>query len=168
MMPASTFDRAFAAVVGEEGGYVNDPRDPGGETRYGISKRAHPGVNIGALTLAGAKAIYRQDYWDRVQGDALPPPLALIVFDLAVNAGVRPAATMLQRVLGVTADGSIGAQTLAAIEARHGQGGAMLVDLLTNEMLFKAALPTWGIYGRGWMRRAMRMAMVAATWEAAA
>ena len=164
----SSFDRAFALVVGEEGGYVNDVRDPGGETRFGISKRAHPTVDIRNLTLAGAKAIYKAEYWDTVQGDALPPALALILFDFGVNAGVKSAAMMLQRLLGVPADGSVGPRTLAAVEARHGQGGALIVDLLTNEMLFKSSLRTWGIYGRGWMRRAMRMAMVAATWEAAA
>ena len=59
----SNFDRAFRFLIGEEGGYVNDPADPGGETKFGISKRAYPQLDIKSLTLDQAKAIYRRDYW---------------------------------------------------------------------------------------------------------
>ena len=68
----TTFDQAFAIVIGEEGGYVNDPNDPGGETKYGIAKNSHPNVDIANLTLDQAKAIYKTEYWDKVFGDTLP------------------------------------------------------------------------------------------------
>ena len=80
----TSFDNAFDRVIGHEGGYVNNSKDPGGETKYGISKRAYPTLDIKSLTLADAKAIYKRDYWDRAQCDALPPGVAFDVFDAAV------------------------------------------------------------------------------------
>src|SRR5574343_326744 len=76
-----TFDQAFDRLIGHEGGYVFDPHDPGGETKFGISKRAYPALDIAALTLADAKAIYRRDYWDGAQCDRLPPDLAFDRFN---------------------------------------------------------------------------------------
>lgn len=83
----SFFDQAFALVVGIEGGYVNDPQDPGGETKYGISKRAYPNVDIPQLTLDEAKAIYRRDYWNACGCDSMSWERALCAFDCAVNQG---------------------------------------------------------------------------------
>jgi len=85
------FDRAFQLVIGAEGGYVNDPSDAGGETKYGISKRAYPDTDIKSLTLDDAKEIYKQDYWNAVQGDDLPDRLDIVMFDCAVNQGVGAA-----------------------------------------------------------------------------
>ena len=82
------FDRAFGFLMKWEGGYVNDPNDPGGETNWGISKRIFPDMDIKNLTKDQALKIYKQFYWDRVDGDNLPWPLDLIVFDTAVNMGV--------------------------------------------------------------------------------
>ena len=122
----TSFDQAFAAVIGHEGGYTDDPRDAGNwtggaagqgalrGTNRGISAAAYPALDIAALTAADARAIYRRDYWDKVAGDSLPPPLALLVFDAAVNAGVGRAARWLQGAAGVHADGAIGPATLAA------------------------------------------------------
>lgn len=90
----SFFDAAFAIVVGIEAGYVNDPQDPGGETKYGISKRAYPNEDIPNLTPERAKFLYRRDYWDKANCDALAWDLALITFDSAVNQGVSFAATL--------------------------------------------------------------------------
>jgi lysozyme family protein len=112
-MPTA-FDAAFTAVLGAEGGYVNNPADPGGETNWGISRRSYPDLDIAHLTWDDAKAIYRRDFWDKIQGDKLPPPLAMIVFDSAVNNGPARAAKWLQRAVGVTEDGIIGPATLAA------------------------------------------------------
>ena len=95
----SDFDKAFEHVLGIEGGYVNDPKDPGGETKYGLCKRSYPTVDIKALTIEQAKAIYKRDYWDKVKGDDLPFPLNLFMFDAAVNQGVDPAIKMLQAAL---------------------------------------------------------------------
>ena len=83
----SFFDAAFSIVVGIEAGYVDDPDDPGGETKYGISKRAYPNEDIKNLTLDRAKSLYQRDYWNKLGLDALPWGLALIEFDAAVNQG---------------------------------------------------------------------------------
>lgn len=107
------FDRAVEIVLAEEGGYVNDPSDPGGETRYGISKRAHPAVSTKELTLDEAKALYRQYYWDACLCDQLPWPLSLYVFDCAVNQGVSVSVKLMQRALQTTQDGVMGMQTLS-------------------------------------------------------
>lgn len=113
-MMSNDFDRAFGIVVGHEGGYVNDPQDPGGETNYGISKRAHPDVDIANLTLDGAKAIYRGDYWAQCRCAELPWPLNLYVFDAAVNQGVTVAIKLLQKAVDVAQDGIIGKRTVRA------------------------------------------------------
>jgi hypothetical protein len=88
------FDRALAFVLKWEGGYVNDPDDPGGETRFGISKRAYPTLNIKDLTLDQAKEIYRRDYWQKSGAQNMAWPLCLVVFDTAVNCGVNRAGRM--------------------------------------------------------------------------
>lgn len=90
----SFFDAAFAIVVGIEAGYVNDVNDPGGETKFGISKRAYPNEDIPNLTIERAKQIYLRDYWTKANCDALSWELALITFDCAVNQGVSFAATL--------------------------------------------------------------------------
>lgn len=82
------FERSLAFVLKWEGGYTNDPDDPGGETNFGISRRAYPRENIGKMTRERAAEIYRRDYWEPAGCPALPFPLALCVFDTAVNCGV--------------------------------------------------------------------------------
>jgi lysozyme family protein len=85
----------LAFVLRWEGGYVDDPRDPGGETKYGISKRSYPHLNIKSLTKEQAAEIYKTDYWNKVGGDTLPFPFDIIVFDTAVNCGVGRATKWL-------------------------------------------------------------------------
>jgi lysozyme family protein len=156
---------AFRVVVGEEGGYGADPSDPGNwtggavgaglcrGTKYGISAAAYPNLDIEHLTLADAQEIYRRDYWDRIAGDSLPPPLALLVFDAAVNNGVTRAAEWLQAAVGVTEDGDIGPETLGAIAQRAGDGAALCAEVLRRRWLFMVALPTWAAFGGGWSAR---------------
>jgi len=81
------FDKALKFVLKWEGGYNNDPRDPGGETKYGISKRSYPELDISKLTLKQAKEIYYQNYWLKCGCDELPYPFNIVVFDTAVNMG---------------------------------------------------------------------------------
>lgn len=88
MATDADFGSAVSFVLAQEGGYVNDPADPGGETKYGISKRSYPYLDIASLTVDQAKAIYYTDYWEASGADRLPMPLALVVFDTAVNTGV--------------------------------------------------------------------------------
>ena len=147
------FSRAFEIVIGVEGGYVDDPRDPGGATKYGICQRSYPKLDIPGLTLDQAKAIYRGDYWNPVCGDDLPPPLALLIFDAAVNNGVRRAAQWLQIAVGETQDGVIGPVTLAAIQAKAGKGAELLAEFQARRMAYMASLPGWTVFGLGWSRR---------------
>jgi len=130
------FERAFRVLVGEEGGYVNDPADPGGETKYGISKRAYPAIDIRNLTLDQAKAIYRRDYWDPLQLDRRPWGPALVLFDCAVNQGVGRARALLAQV------------------ATSSQ--PFVIAFQAERALLYAGLPTFARFGRGWMRRLLR------------
>jgi lysozyme family protein len=142
------FAAAFEIVVGHEGGYVNDPRDPGGETRFGISKRAYPHLDIKTLTLEQARGIYRADYWDACRCDDLPAALRLMVFDCAVNQGAEAAQRFLQEAAGVKVDGDIGPKTLAAAQ-KPGVAREFAVirawryEINRNE----------DAYGKGWFRR---------------
>jgi lysozyme family protein len=131
------FDHCVTLILKEEGGYVNHPNDPGGETKYGISKRSHPNVDIKNLTVEQAKEIYRVNYWNRISADKLPPDLALIAFDCAVNQGVGRATQFL----------SAHPDPLSFMAAR---------------ILHYASLPTWPTFGLGWMRRIGRVSREAA------
>ena len=100
-----------------EGGYVFDKHDPGGETKYGISKRAYPQVDIENLSVHKACDIYERDYWIKAKCDKVPPKLRLIYFDMVVNMGRKRAVKILQTAINnkgvpTTIDGGIGPQTL--------------------------------------------------------
>jgi len=110
------FEKAIAKVLINEGGYVNDPKDTGGETKFGISKRAYPKVNIRELTTTGAKEIYKKDYWNKIKGDNIKDDLiAYELLDTSVNMGVKTASKLIQLVANVHPDGFIGEKTLKAI-----------------------------------------------------
>lgn len=169
-MAVTAFDRAFEILIGHEGGFGKDPRDPGnwtgracgvGElrgTKYGISAGSYPDEDIENLTLDRAKGIYKRDYWDRVRGDDLPPPLALLVFDAAVNNGVGRAARWLQEVAGAQVDGIVGPATLRAVQATAAKSGvAICAEYLAVRLAFMASLPGWRTFGRGWSRRLCRL-----------
>lgn len=121
------FDTVFKNVVGIEAGYVNDSQDPGGETKYGISKRSYPNVDIKNLTLDQAKTIYFSDFWCRLGCDKMAPALAEFVFDYGVNSGDPTAARSLQRAVGALPDGVVGPKTLALIAGRQPDDIARLV-----------------------------------------
>src|SRR3990167_11517248 len=110
----TAFDQALAFVLEWEGGLVSDPNDAGGLTNHGISQRPYPDLAIAALTRDDVVAIYARDYWAPIRGDELPAPLALVVFDSAVNQGVSRAIVCLQRALGVADDGELGPVTMEA------------------------------------------------------
>ncbi|KEQ19185.1 glycoside hydrolase family 108 protein [Endozoicomonas numazuensis] len=109
---SAAFEIAITFVLGEEGGYVDDPKDRGGATSFGISQRAYPDLDIKSLTVEQAKAIYYQDYWQPCQCDLLPAAVACVVFDTAVNMGKGAAIRFLQQSLNVTVDGILGPVTL--------------------------------------------------------
>lgn len=145
-----TFDEAFARLIGNEGSYVNDPRDPGGETKFGISKRAYPDVNIASLTVDGAKAIYYRDFWKPL-GDA-HPAIRFQVFDFAVNSGIQTAVRKLQKAIGVADDGHWGPVSAAALQAMNVSDVIML--FVAERLDFWRKLSTWPTYGSGWAGRA--------------
>lgn len=145
------FDTAFDRLMGHEGGYVDNPADPGGETNWGISKRQYPDVDIKNLSRDQAKEIYRRDFWDRGQMGELNPAVAFQVFDFAVNSGIETAIRKLQAAAGVADDGHIGPVTVAAIKNR---GVNDMIMLLTAERIeYQAKLKNGDTFWRGWMRR---------------
>jgi len=143
----SNFDKAFQLIIGAEGGYSNDPRDPGGETNHGICKRSYPNEDIKNLTVERAKMLYKRDYWDKVCGDDLPYPLDIFVFDAAVNQGGGAAAILLQKACGTSQDGRIGAVTLAA--ATPDKAALFMADRAVRY----AGTVNADTYLRGWLKR---------------
>jgi len=176
----TAFEQAFALLVGHEGGFCNEHVDPGNwtggavgrgqlrGTKYGISAAAYPAVDIVSLTQADAAAIYRRDYWDRLCGDDLPPPLALLLFDAAVNNGVDRAGKWLQETVGAAVDGWIGPGTLAAVRHTTTEQGitAVCAEFMAQRLVFMASLPTWRVFGLGWARRLSLLPFQAVTMNA--
>lgn len=120
----SHFEKAFKTTIEHEGGYSNDPDDAGGETKFGISKRAYPHLNIANLTLDEAKQIYKDAYYHKLY-DALDEVIAIELFDTSVNMGQKTAKMMLQSALNLlnrnelnfkdlVVDGIIGKKTISA------------------------------------------------------
>lgn len=147
----TSFDRAIQFVLESEGGISEDPNDPGGLTRWGISSRQYPGIDIRKLTREGAIELYHRDYWMPIHGDALPPQVSLILMDAAVNQGVSTAIRMLQNALGVKADGVVGPLTLGAVASSD-------LTKLINEFVARRAYaygltPAFMRFGLGWSRR---------------
>ena len=164
---------AFSIAVGFvlsdriEGGYVNDERDPGGETNFGISKRAYPHIDIKALTRETAMAIYRRDYWDTVRADELPPIIAIAAFDAAVNQGRDAAVRLLQRAVGVVTDGQLGPVTLKAV--READPDDLLVEYLGWRARRYHGTYNADTFFRGWMNRLLRLhAFAISNWGGAA
>lgn len=146
-----TFDDAFDRLMGHEGGYTSGKGDPGGETKWGISKRSYPTVNIKALSRDGAKAIYRRDFWNRIKADQLPDGVAFQLFDFAVNSGIETAVRYLQRAVGVADDGIWGPISQAALASRT--EADVIMRLNAERLDFMTRLSVWPTFSRGWARR---------------
>jgi len=149
------FDLAFDALLGHEGGFTDNPSDPGGATRWGVTERVarangYTG-SIRDLPVDVAKRIARSEYWDAVKAEDLPATLRYAVFDAAYNSGPTQATYWLQRALGVKSDGVIGAQTILA--AQQCTPDRVLARMLGMRLQFMTNLPTWGTFGKGWARR---------------
>lgn len=152
---SSAFDQAFARTLGAEGGYVDDPNDPGGATRYGITERTARANGYSGpmrdLPLAKAKDIARTAFWDRYLLDDLEPAVAMQVFDFIYNSGPRPAIEALQRCCGASVDGVLGPKTVLAT---HKVAVPTLIGrYAARRLLFLADDPKWPDYGRGWTIR---------------
>lgn len=149
------FDRLIGRVLAHEGGYVDHPKDPGGATNFGITERVarewgYKG-HMRDLPREVAVAIYRKQYWERVQGDKLPDAVAFQVLDAAVNHGTGNAIRWLQKAAGVAEDGSIGPVTLAAVRKADPDDLVLMFNAIRLD--FYTSLTTFATFGRGWTRR---------------
>lgn len=147
----SAFDLAFDRLMGHEGGYVNDPADPGGETKFGISKRSYPDEDIPNMTRERAKALFRRDFWDRVRGDNLLDGVAFQLADFAYNSGPETAIRSFQRALGVADDGHWGPVSQAAADGTGESDQIMRLNAVRLD--FMTRLKNWPNASRGWARR---------------
>jgi len=151
-----SFETVVHMVLEHEGGYVNHPSDPGGETKYGISKRAYPDVDIAELTKDDAADLYKRDYWDRIKGDDLPVGVACVVMDYAVNSGISRASKALQSVCGIAnGDGVIGPNSLNAVWTTVKNDGELTVvaAVCDQRREFIRGLSIYETFGKGWERR---------------
>ncbi len=153
----STFQRSVSFVLGAEGADSdNQDTDPdGGLTRFGISQKQHPEVNVPALTRTSAVAWYQTNVWNRYRCGDLPWPVCLVVFDACVNQG-NPKA--LQRALGVSVDGVIGPVTIGA--AAKWDPVELAVETLGYRAIAYVASANWPANGRGWMNRLFHVAII--------
>jgi len=151
----NSFEPAIQALLDWEGGYVDNPDDPGGKTKYGISKKAYPKLNIDKLTKDKARKIYRRDYWTPAGCDELPAGLDLLVFDTAVNCGTDRAVMMLQEVVRAKQDGIWGPKTRAAVE--RADIWQTIWELVARRAIYYTDLSVWDDFGLGWMRRLSEM-----------
>lgn len=145
------WDDCFNRLMGNEGGYVNNPRDPGGETNWGISKRSYPNVDIKNLTREGAKEIYKRDFWDRINASSLYDGVVFQLFDFAVNSGVETAIRYLQRAIGVADDGHWG--PISETAAHNMSESDIIMKLCSERLDFMTRLNNWDENSRGWARR---------------
>lgn len=153
------FERALAAVLHHEGGFVNHPSDPGGMTNLGCTKKVWEEwvghevdeKTMRALTPADVAPLYKAKYWDKIKGDELPDGVDYVVFDCAINSGPGRAIKFLQGCVGADMDGALGPKTLAAVRAADAK--VLVEDYAKRRLSFLQDLPTWGTFGKGWGRR---------------
>ena len=150
-----TYGELFDRLIGHEGGYVNDPNDPGGETKWGISKRSYPHLNIRDLTRDDARQIYETDFWNRINGERLIQRgfdgVSWQLLDFAVNSGIETAVRYLQRAVGVADDGVWGPYSQAAIESMSESDVIMLLN--AERLDFMRRLRNWKHASKGWAGR---------------
>jgi lysozyme family protein len=153
------FDEALKAVLKHEGGFVNHPKDPGGMTNLGVTKRVWEewvGKKVDEKTMRSltpelVAPMYRKKYWDAVKGDELPEGLDYLMFDFAVNSGPVRAIRTMQRAMGLTTDGIIGPKTLGVLKDSNRE--ELVARFSDEKEAFYRALPTFSTFGKGWLRR---------------
>jgi len=153
------YNKCIETILHHEGGYVNHPNDPGGETNLGVTKRVYEEwggtKDMKDLTVEDVAPIYKKNYWDRVKGDELPSGLDLCVFDFGVNAGTGRAAKYLQSMVGASADGAIGPATIRSVHVYvQIEGLAATIDKYQlDRQNYYESLNHFETFGRGWTRR---------------
>ena len=167
---SNKFSEALEVILHHEGGYVNHPKDPGGETNLGVTKRVYEDFGgekeMKDLTKEDVEPIYKKNYWDRVKGDDLPEGLDLCIFDFAVNAGPGRAAKFIQRLVNTTVDGGIGPNTLGKINEyvdHYGINQTIESYALMRQNYYES-LSNFATFGKGWTRRVSEVTEKAKEW----
>lgn len=158
-MAKQSYDASLKHLLQHEGGYTDHPADPGGPTNFGITifdyrKYVKPDAttaDVGAMKVEEAERIYRTKYWDTQRCDELPAGVDYAVFDYGVNSGIGRSTKVLQRVVGVKADGVLGPQTMRAVARSDPR--TIIVGICDERLRFLKRLRTWPVFGRGWERR---------------
>ena len=149
------FDECLKMLLHHEGGYVNHPKDPGGETNLGVTKRVYEKwggtKDMKDLTVEDVAPIYKKEYWDRCKCDDLESGVDWAVFDWAVNSGTGRAAKAIQKICGASQDGAIGPKTLALISKQNTE--YVIEEFGKIRQDFYESLKTFDTFGKGWTRR---------------
>ena len=153
------FDESLKMLLHHEGGYVNHPKDPGGETNLGVTRAVYEqwvgrqvmDGEMKALTVEDVAPIYKTNYWDRIRADDLPSGLDFAAFDWAVNSGTGRPAKVIQKYIGAKQDGAIGPKTLALVA--ENDPSKMIQYLYEQRQKFYERLKTFDTFGKGWTRR---------------
>ena len=155
----SNWQKSFELMLKSEGGYVNNPADPGGMTNLGVTKatwenwvgRESDEAEMRGLTPEKVEPMYKKKFWDAVRSDELPVGLDYLMFDFAVNAGAGRAIKTLQTAVGVTPDGGFGPMTMAAVQATD---PVELIERFSQAKEdFYRSLTTFATFGKGWLNR---------------
>jgi lysozyme family protein len=164
-----SFEACLPIILQSEGGFVNNPADPGGATNLGVTigtlstwlKRPATVADVQALTAATVAPIYQANYWNVTFCDSWDAGVDLMVFDAAVNQGPGRAIMTLQTALGVTADGGVGPATLAA--AQMEDAADTITKMAATREAFYRSLSTFSVFGTGWLNRLTRTTALAQT-----
>ena len=162
------FDRSLGKVLVYEGGYSNNPKDPGGPTMKGVTQRVYnvyrsgkgqPVATVSKINDNEIQAIYKGMYWDRIDGDKLPDGVDFCMFDAAVNSGVGGSTSWAQGAMGIEVDGSMGQKTMDAIIQSDPQD--FIRKFCSHRLGTLKRLSTWGTFGKGWEARIANVQKVA-------
>ena len=153
------FDKCLEMLLHHEGGFVDHPKDPGGMTNLGVTRKVYEKwvgrkvteQEMRDLTPDDVAPIYKKNYWDKVRGDDLPSGVDWVAFDWAVNSGTGRPAKAIQRCIGAIQDGAIGPKTLALVSEKDPEH--IIQYVTTTRQRFYERLKTFETFGRGWTRR---------------
>jgi lysozyme family protein len=159
-MTTADYEACEARVLAHEGGFTNDPQDPGGPTNFGITifdarkywKPAATAADVKAMPISVAKDIYRQKYWAAMRCDELPAGVDDTVFDYGVNSGIARSGKVLRRVVAMPdTDWHVTDEVLGAVKKRDAQ--LIIISMNDERLKFLESLRTWPTFGKGWGRR---------------
>ncbi len=157
-MTKLNIDIALDWIITTEGGYVNSPYDPGGETKYGISKKSYPNIDIKNITTEQAKAIYKHDYWQPTNCDIFSLPVALCLFDTAVHSGSMTAIRIAQLATKQKPDGLMGERTINAIrQMKMNEFVIQFLSYRAKRFIEKNSADNIEAHIRGWMVRLFKL-----------